>query len=84
MLLIYKSTYYCFFFSCSEEITVFRRFSEAIDFAFVRTSYQLLKITFQKKQKMVVPKDTFLQAWPDEYIYFFKFLKDKASTSSIF
>ena len=42
---------------------------EAIDFAFVRSSYQLLKITFWNKQKMVVQKDTFLQTWQDVCIF---------------
>ena len=72
------------FLSCSEEITVFCRFLEAIDFAFVRTSYQLLKITFQKKTEDGSAK-RYLLASLARWVYFiFLFLQDKTSTFSTF
>ena len=52
-----------------EEMKIFRQFMEAIDFAFICTSYQLLKITFQDKQNMVVPKNNFFQTWQDVCIF---------------
>ena len=52
-----------FFSSRDEQIKAFRRSLEAIKIAFVRRSYQLQEITFQNKQKTVMPKNTFLQAW---------------------
>ena len=80
-LLIYK-IHIIVFISYGEEITVFGPFLEAIDIVFVRTNYQLLKITFQSKQKMVVPKDTFLQTWQDVCFFFVKFHQDKTSAFS--
>ena len=60
---------FLFFLSLDIEVKDFRHLFEAIDFDFVLPSYHLLKIILQNIQKMMVPKDAFLQTWQDVCIF---------------
>ena len=70
------------FSSCGGKIKAFRQSFEAIDYAFARKNYQLLKIIFQNTQKMMVQKDIFLQSLQDVGALF-KFHQFKSLASSI-
>ena len=54
--LLYYQTTVLVFSSYGEEIKTFCQSFEAIDYAFARKNYQLLKIIFQNTQKMMVQK----------------------------